>query len=140
MDKFVLIVAGSRDFKDYSMLEDKLDILLSKKVKTHKIVIRHGDAKGADSLADKYARIRGYEVQKYPAKWKDLKASPCVIKQRPNGEKYNSKAGTNRNIEMASNGADGLVVFFEKTRTNGTAHMVKTATQYNIPVREYINK
>jgi len=52
-----LIVAGSRTFKDYSLLSRKLDVLLSRKVgQGEEIIIISGGARGADALGERYAR------------------------------------------------------------------------------------
>lgn len=52
-DVFKVVVAGSRNFKDYDFLKFKLDKLLEKQTKPIEIV--SGGARGADSLGEKYA-------------------------------------------------------------------------------------
>lgn len=43
---FKVIIAGGRDFNDYKLLDDKCLKILSKKLKTNKVEIVSGHAKG----------------------------------------------------------------------------------------------
>lgn len=113
-DRFAVIIAGSRNFTDYDLLERKCDIIFSRKKPT---IILCGEAKGADSLGKRYAFERGLAVQPYPADW------------RKNGR----SAGYMRNEEMLRN-ADALVAFWDG-ESPGTKHMIKIARQAGIPVR-----
>lgn len=101
-----IIVAGGRYFNDYSMLEKQLDVLFQNLNKADLTIIS-GAAKGADSLAIRYADERGIKVIKMPANW----------------ELYKKAAGYKRNTEMAKI-ADGLVAFWDG-ESRGTAHMIK---------------
>jgi len=55
MKQYKVLIAGSRDFKDYDLLAEKCDRLLSLKCLTHTIIIS-GAARGADQLGERYAR------------------------------------------------------------------------------------
>ena len=57
---FKVIIAGGRDFENYSYLKESLDRILPD-VK-EPIVIVSGGASGADILGERYARDKGYEV------------------------------------------------------------------------------
>jgi predicted Rossmann fold nucleotide-binding protein DprA/Smf involved in DNA uptake len=57
---FKFIIAGSRDFTDYSFLEKKCDFLLQNV--TDEIEIISGGADGADRLGEAYAKARGYKL------------------------------------------------------------------------------
>lgn len=57
---FRVIVAGGRDFGDYQLLRKTLDNLLCNI--TEEIVVVCGQAKGADTLGEQYAKERGYAV------------------------------------------------------------------------------
>ena len=55
MEEFYLLVAGTRTFEDYNFLKEKLDHLLTNQ-KDRTINIVSGGARGADALAEKYAK------------------------------------------------------------------------------------
>lgn len=133
MKVFKLIVAGGRKFKDYHLLKRKLDAILQKKSQTHIIEIVSGEADGADSLGEAYARINGYKVIPFPAKWEDLTLEPCKIVTRKNGTQYNALAGHNRNLEMAEY-ADALVLFWDGKST-GSKNMKDLALKLKLDVR-----
>ena len=64
--KFRVIVAGGRDFFDYNLLKEKLEILLLNK---ENVIIVSGLAKGADTLAVRYAKEHKLLVSYFPALW-----------------------------------------------------------------------
>jgi len=114
---FKVIVAGGREFDDYGMLCKHCDRLLSQKLATHQIVIISGEARGADTLGEKYAHERGYAIEKYPADWKrDGKA-----------------AGPIRNAQMAKV-ADALIAFWDGN-SRGTQNMIDLARLKPLPFR-----
>ena len=128
--KFRVIVAGGRDFSDYELLKTKLDKILKNK---ENIVIVCGKAPGADSLGEKYAKEKGYEIDEYPALWDDFTLPGCIIKTNKNDYKFNCKAGTYRNTQMSEN-ADALVAFWDEKST-GTADMIKKAKNKKLLIR-----
>jgi len=65
---FYLLVAGSRGFNNYPMLKEKLDYLLQNQ-SGKEIHIVSGGAKGADTLAEWYAKERGYQMHVFSADW-----------------------------------------------------------------------
>jgi hypothetical protein len=81
-------------------------------------VLIHGAAKGADSLADRWARLNGVPVTQYPAKWNE----------------HGRAAGPRRNEQMLKEGKPDLVIAFEGGR--GTAHMVRIAREAGVDVME----
>ncbi len=64
---FYCLVAGSRTFSDYPLLCNKLDKLLVNFAP--EVTIVSGGARGADMLAEQYAKERGYEMRVFPADW-----------------------------------------------------------------------
>ena len=114
-----VIIAGSRDFYDYGLLEEKCDKLLSRKCATHNIIICSGAARGADRLGERYAQERGYDIETH----------------RPNWEKEGRSAGMIRNAEMAKE-ADALICFWDG-KSRGTAHMIGLARKYDLEVRVF---
>lgn len=114
---FRVIVAGSRDFADYSKLRAVCDNLLEDKRQTHDIVIVSGGAQGADSLGEEYARERDYGVKRFPADW----------------ERFGRAAGPVRNAVMADN-ADALIAFWDG-KSRGTRNMIDTAGKKGLVIR-----
>ena len=78
-----VIVAGSRDFKDYALLKEFLDKLVIFRSGFTEIV--SGTASGADKLGERYAQEHNLAIKRFPADW----------------EKYGKAAGHIRNRQMA---------------------------------------
>lgn len=104
--EFKVIIAGGRDFNDFPRLCNVMDKLLTEQIKINKIVIISGGARGADTLGQRYARLRNFELIKVKVDW----------------NKHGKSAGFIRNKEML-NIADGVVCFWDGKST-GTGHMV----------------
>lgn len=112
---FRVIIAGGRDFDDYPLLVKTMDKLLQNI--TDKVVVVCGMARGADSLGERYAKERGFEVKYSPANW----------------DYHGKAAGYKRNEQMAQN-ADALVAFWDG-ESKGTGHMINLAKAYNLKIR-----
>lgn len=106
MSEIRLIVAGGRDFSNYAQLKSILDRFV-KKHNDSEIVIISGNARGADSLGERYAAETEIRVEKYPADW----------------GQHGKKAGFIRNAEMAKV-ADVLIAFWDG-QSRGTKHMIE---------------
>lgn len=106
-----LIVAGGREFKDYQLLKKTLD-----SVKSDITEIVSGNASGADSLGEKYAKETGVDIIIMPANW----------------TKHKRSAGYIRNQKMAKY-ADALVAFWDQ-KSSGTKHMIDLAKSNNLKV------
>lgn len=63
-----IIVAGSRDFSDYHLLEKKL-LNLVERFYGNNIRFVSGMAQGADILGTEFANSYNYPVSKFPAAW-----------------------------------------------------------------------
>lgn len=116
MKEYRVIVAGGRDFNDYSLMKNKLDYYLNEISKIYDIVIVSGTANGADKLGEKYASEHGYKVNRFPADWS-----------------LGKKAGPMRNKEMSEN-ADACVVFWDN-QSRGTKNMIDNAVKRKLPLR-----
>ena len=114
MKEFKVIVAGSRDFTNYEVLKQKLDVLLANK---ERVVIVSGGARGADKMGERYASERNLSCEIYPADW----------------DKFGKGAGYRRNEQMAKV-ADGLVAFWDG-KSKGTSHMIELMQKLNKSVR-----
>ena len=112
---FKVIIAGSREFNDFTLLKNRCDFLLS--MRDEQIEIVSGCARGADTLGEWYAKERGYSVAKFPADW----------------DRFGKAAGFIRNGEMAEY-ADALIAF-PIGRSPGTRNMIKQARDKELLVR-----
>lgn len=118
---FYLLIAGSRSFNNYELLKERCDFFLQNQKGTIHIV--SGGAKGADTLAERYAKERGYELHVFPADW----------------NKYGNRAGYIRNEEMhkfiaKASYKRGVVCFWDG-QSKGTAHNFELSKKYNNPLR-----
>lgn len=112
---FRVIIAGGRDFTDYQLLRSTMDDLLCNI--TDQIAVVCGQARGADTLGERYAKEKGYAVDYYPANW----------------SLYGKRAGPIRNEQMAQN-ADALAAFWDG-KSPGTRSMIELAKRYGLKVR-----
>jgi hypothetical protein len=111
-----VIIAGSRSFNDYELLERLLDMYLQR-YSADQIEIVSGGARGADRLGERYARSRGMALKVMPADW----------------NRYGKSAGYRRNEEMAQY-ATHCIVFWDG-ESPGTQHMIDLANQYDLALR-----
>ena len=109
-----VIIAGGRNFRDYDKLRESCDNIL---VNQKEVEIVSGTAVGADTLGERYAQEKDYEVKKFTAQW-DL---------------YGKSAGYKRNQQMAEY-ADGLIAFWDG-KSKGTKHMIDIANKMGLKVR-----
>ena len=121
MEYFALLIAGSRDFNDYDTLAKKCDSLLVNQRRKY-IIIVSGGSRGADTLAERYAKERGYYLKVFPAQWK----------------KYGKSAGYRRNEEMHkyinSFGNRGVVCFWDG-QSIGTTHNFNLCKRFHTQLR-----
>ena len=108
-----VIVAGGRDFNDFEKMKATLDKILKGK---EDITIVSGTARGADTLGERYAMLRGYKIERHPANW----------------TRFGKRAGYIRNEEMADN-ADYLVAYWDY-KSRGTMHMINIAKEKKLGV------
>lgn len=114
--EYRVIIAGSRSFNDYRLLQSKCDEFLQTIQKEHNIIIVSGTASGADRLGERYAEQHNYQVKRYPADWK----------------RFSLSAGPIRNELMADH-ADMLIAFWDG-KSRGTFNMIKTARKAGLSV------
>jgi hypothetical protein len=111
-----IAVTGGRKYDNYTELSQSLDRAINQLNPTEgtNINIIAGGAKGADALAERYAKERNYGLTVKPADW----------------DQYDKAAGPIRNREMAEL-ADVGVAFEGGT---GTQNMIKTMQEQGKPV------
>lgn len=118
--EFRVLVCGGRDYNDQQRARKILDAVLEGTRAAGKVlVIIHGNARGADLLADQYAREKSLRVVPFPADW----------------DTYGKRAGYVRNKQMLDEGKPHAVIAFPGGV--GTRMMVGLAKRYGIPVKEY---
>ena len=114
-----VIIAGGRDFESYEYMCEKLDDLFYKStsfIGSRPIKIISGMAKGADTLAIRYADEHKLTKILFPANWKE----------------YPRIAGFLRNNDMLSI-ATHLIAFWNG-ESSGTKHMIEIAQMKGIPI------
>jgi hypothetical protein len=113
-----VLVCGGREFDDVGLMISILDRLHTEKFFT---VLIHGNARGADSMADSWAWRRGVPREPYKVtqgEWDEL----------------GKKAGPLRNQRMLDECKPDLVVAFPGG--GGTKDMVKRAVKAGVPAHE----
>lgn len=126
MKELRVIIAGNRDFDDFLKLIDSCTDILSKITEHHndlnKIRVVSGAARGADQLGEQYAKVREYELSRFPADWDGL----------------GKRAGYVRNAEMAKyameDGNYGVLIAFWDGKSKGTKHMIDLAEKNGLDV------
>lgn len=108
-----VIVCGGRDYFDRRRLYAVLD--MAHEANPFEALI-HGNAKGADQLADDWAAYRHVKTLTFTPLWEE------------NGR----KAGPIRNQKMLDEGKPHLVIAFPGGR--GTADMIRRAEAAGVPV------
>lgn len=117
-----VLVCGGRDYDDWNTLKEELQFRFAGAHRT--LVIIHGSARGADSLASRWVTYANNTLhwdvkeEKYPADWKT----------------HGKAAGPIRNQQMLKEGKPDLVIAFPGGR--GTKDMVAKAKKAGINVIE----
>ena len=120
-------VVGGRDFNDKKKMWDILN------AGVHKIeIIVSGGARGADKLAAEWCqRILGKEPIVFEADWDNLDVTPCVIKTRKDGSRYNAAAGVIRNKKIVEE-ADKILAFWDG-KSPGTKTTIELSKEMKVP-------
>jgi predicted Rossmann-fold nucleotide-binding protein len=109
-----VLVCGGRDFADHRWFSEVMEELWRE---AGELVVVHGGARGADSLARAFAARHGL---------------PCLV-YRAGWDRYGKRAGPLRNQRMLDEAKPDLVVAFPGGR--GTADTVARALRAGVPVR-----
>lgn len=113
-----LLVCGGRDYEDWTALSAVLSAIVpAYDIKT----IIHGDARGADRLAKRWAIENGLSQIAYPADW----------------GRYGKPAGMIRNRQMLKDGKPDYGLAFPGGA--GTAGMVGLMKKAGLQVMEVLN-
>jgi predicted Rossmann fold nucleotide-binding protein DprA/Smf involved in DNA uptake len=106
-------IVGSRTFNDYLFMKQILDRFFP----CNKII--SGGAKGADSLAAKYAKESNIELKEFLPDW----------------NRYGKSAGFKRNKQIVD--ASDIIVAFWDGESRGTANTISLAHEQNKTVYRY---
>jgi hypothetical protein len=110
-----ILVCGGRDFTDARLLNRTLD---EQHARTPITLLIHGNARGADLLADEWAFSRLVETKRFQADW----------------IRHKNSAGPIRNKQMLVEGKPDLVIAFRGGA--GTSDMMTQARHAGVEVRE----
>ena len=111
----ILVISGYREFEDYALFTDSLNIFIKQYGVPKKILF--GDCRGTDALAKKYVLENKLNYKIYFADWKT----------------HGLSAGPKRNNEMIDIGTH-LLAFLDK-KSKGTKQAIQYATQNNLTVK-----
>lgn len=112
-----VVIAGCRDYNNYSEAKEYIDCCISEIRKKYTIVIISGCCSGTDKLGEKYAEENGFNIERCPAEWR----------------KYGRSAGPKRNRIMADK-ADYIICFWDG-QSRGTKSMIEYAKQIGKPIK-----
>jgi len=107
-----LLVCGGRDFSDKELVWNTLDKVYHKY--GDDLVIIHGSASGADTLAESWAKEKQVDYLGFPARWK----------------KCGKSAGPKRNIRMRDNSKPDACIAFPGG--DGTKGMMKLMEEIGV--------
>lgn len=126
-----LIIAGTRTFQDYELLKRKVKKFILENNILRPLSIVSGRATGADSLGEQFAREYNFPIIEMPADWNNIKGvSPVFIKYNKFGKPYNSKAGHDRNEEMAK--ISQYCIIFHDGKSPGSLNMKENCEKYSL--------
>ena len=125
LNELRIIIAGSRDFDNYKVLEDESSKIIEKELNDdiQSIRIISSTARGADQLGERFAKKYNYSISCFPAEW----------------GLYGKSAGYRRNAEMAkfavSNNNVGILIAFWDSQSKGTKHTIDLFKEKGIPCK-----
>jgi hypothetical protein len=111
MNGFKLIVACSKDYTDYEHLSRVIFAMADVEFADKEVSIVSGMARGADTLAVRFATDNYIDLYEFPADWR----------------KYGKFADLYSNMQMGDF-ADGLLAFWDG-KSEGTAQMISYMKQ-----------
>lgn len=112
-----IIIAGCRDFNDYSVVEKEVMSYIEKFIDKIEIEIISGGVSGVDALGERFAKEHNLSLKVVPADWKT----------------YGKSAGPRRNEQMAR--MAGTLIAFWDGKSRGTKNMIETAKKLGLRVK-----
>ncbi len=127
MSRFRILITGSRDLADASLMREALLHALSL-ADNQPLTVVHGDCRGADRLAVAVGRQclpSDTVFEAHPADW----------------AKHGKAAGPIRNRQMVELGASVVLAFYiSEWPSRGTTSCVNLARQAGLPVLEFVSE
>ena len=117
MRPYRILVTGSRKWADADAVRTNLAVFGTPRFEGREVVVVHGDAHGADTIAAEVGRSLGFTVEPHPADWTT----------------HGKRAGPIRNQAMVDLGAD-ICLAFPTTSSVGTWDCVRRANRAGIRV------
>lgn len=113
------IIAGCRDFSDYSLLRDTANRIFRDR-DIRNLTIISGHCSGADRLGELFASRNKLSCVKFPADWKT----------------YGKAAGPIRNRQMAEYASqqNGMLLAFWDGKSRGTRNMIQLAEEFGLEI------
>jgi hypothetical protein len=112
-----IIIAGTRTFGNYELLELEVKKFILENNIQLPISIISGKAKGADSLGEIFAKKYNFPIIDMPADW----------------NQFGKRAGHIRNEEMAK--ISNFCIIFWNGQSKGSANMVELAEKYKLKLK-----
>jgi hypothetical protein len=116
-DQFRILVTGSRTWNDTRTIDEALDQYHAR-LGADMILVHGACPRGADAIADSWARHRGVQVERHPADWKA----------------HGRTAGHRRNADMIAT-RPNLVLAFIRDNSPGATGCVRLAERAGIAVQ-----
>lgn len=111
-----ILVTGSRNWTDKVTIAQAIREAWLVAGRPYGVVVVHGGARGADYIADVYAKRLGFATEPHEADWTN----------------FGKAAGPIRNKEMVDLGADVCLAFI-KNESKGATHCAELAQKAGIP-------
>jgi len=128
-----ILISGDRNWDDPIPIINAFEkVCLDYKTEPQDIILVHGDAKGADTLASIIGMMLGMDVKPYPAHWSHT--DECLDGCR---EMVGRPAGPIRNKRMLGENTDitlGILFHSNLEKSKGTADMKKRLEKDGIEV------
>lgn len=115
-----IMVTGSRDWTNRTVIDQALFAYWYEAGRPSDILLIHGDARGADTLAKECWTKQGFGTRAYRAMWED----------------FGKRAGVMRNLVMIEKRPEHVLAFI-KGNSPGATHAAAAAEKAGIPVTYY---
>lgn len=112
-----IVVAGCRYYDNYTEAKFFIEKCLLEIGNENDFIFVSGGCKGADQLAERFAKEKDFTIKRFLPKWKE----------------YGRAAGPKRNMEMAEFG--DLIICFWDNKSKGTKSMIECAKKLNKPIK-----
>lgn len=117
-----LMVIGSRNWRDEALVKSQMSSLHEELGHPEHVVVMTGGCEtGSDAMAERFARARGWSVEKYPADWK----------------RFHSAAVSLRNRLMVKSDPDYCLAFI-LNGSSGASGACRAALRADVPTRQVL--